>query len=60
MAMVDWVERGQAPSMLVATKFNGDYAPLGVNFTRPLCAFPRQVRYSGVGSIWNATSFGCV
>jgi feruloyl esterase len=59
MAMVDWVEKDVAPERLVATKFNGDYPPLGVNFTRPICKFPMNVVWDGQGSIWNETSFKC-
>lgn len=52
-ALVAWVEKGQAPSRLLAT---------GAAFpgrSRPLCAYPQQVRYNGRGSIDEAGSFRC-
>lgn len=60
MALVDWVENGVAPDRLIATKFNNDWPPLGVNFTRPVCKYPMEVVWDKKGSIWQADSFACV
>lgn len=52
-ALVAWVEKGQAPNQLLAT---------GAAFpgrSRPLCAYPKQTRYKGQGSIDDAGSFRC-
>jgi feruloyl esterase len=52
-ALVDWVEKGQAPARLVAT---------GAAFpgrSRPLCPYPQRPRYSGSGDTDDATSFRC-
>jgi len=55
-AVIDWVEKGQAPDHLIATKVtNGQ--PVR---TRPLCPYPQVARYKGQGSIDDATSFSCV
>jgi feruloyl esterase len=56
-AVVDWVEKGNAPASLVGT------APAGTPWpgrTRPLCAYPAQARYTGSGSVESAASFTCV
>jgi feruloyl esterase len=51
----DWVERGVAPSRVVAS-----HAASGaVDRTRPLCPHPQIARYSGTGSIDDAASFRC-
>ena len=52
-AIVDWVEKGQAPDALIAT---GTALP-GVS--RPLCAYPAYARYRG-GPADSAPSFSCV
>jgi Tannase and feruloyl esterase len=55
-AMVNWVEQGNAPDSIVGT------APAGTPWpgrTRPLCAYPKQARYVGSGSIEDAANFTC-
>jgi Tannase and feruloyl esterase len=54
-AMVDWVEKGEAPSRLVAAKRNG----ATVVRTRPLCAYPSRAVYKGSGSTDDAANFVC-
>jgi feruloyl esterase len=52
-AMINWVENGNAPDRIVAK---------GASFpgrTRPLCPFPTYARYTGQGSIDDASSFVC-
>lgn len=39
-AMVDWVEKGIAPSYIEGTKFVNDTVSLGVDFTRRHCKYP--------------------
>ena len=55
-SLVDWVERGLAPDRILATA--GDETPWP-NRTRPLCPFPKQARYTGEGSIEDASNFIC-
>ena len=55
-AVIDWVEKGQAPDLLIASKVtNGQTVR-----TRPLCPYPQVARYKGQGSIDDAASFSCV
>ncbi|QIK77819.1 tannase/feruloyl esterase family alpha/beta hydrolase [Sphingomonas piscis] len=54
-SLIRWVERNEAPELLVATKLEGS----SVRFTRKLCAFPRVAVYRGSGDVTAATSFYC-
>ena len=55
-AVIDWVEKHTAPTMIVASKVtNGS-----VVRTRPLCPYPQVARYTGAGSIDDAANFRCV
>jgi hypothetical protein len=49
-ALVRWVEQGQAPERILATK---------PGRTRPLCAYPNVARFSGNGSPDDAANFNC-
>lgn len=54
-AIIDWVEEGVAPDMMVANKIeNGE-----VTRSRPLCSYPEVARYNGNGSIDDAANFSC-
>ena len=53
--LVDWVERGMAPEMLIASQRAGDKATR----TRPLCPHPQVARYAGHGSPDEARNFIC-
>lgn len=53
--LVDWVERGVAPSRLIAVKREGD----AVRRTRPVCPHPQVAIYKGSGSIDDAANFEC-
>ncbi len=57
--LVTWVETGEAPETIVATKFVNDTPP-AVQMTRPLCVFPKVAKYSGSGSTSIAANFTCV
>lgn len=67
-ALVDWVEKGNAPSTMIAARYapaNSAKAldaadPLAVEMTRPLCIYPQIARYSGSGDKNSAASFACV
>jgi len=52
-AMVDWVEKSQAPTQMTA---QGKQFP-GVS--RPVCAFPSFPQYKGSGSTGDAANFEC-
>jgi feruloyl esterase len=51
-ALESWVERGVAPTSMVATKQD---SPL----SRPICAYPALPRYKGAGDTSSAASFEC-
>ncbi len=53
--LVDWVERGIAPTRLVAVKREGD----AVKRSRPACPHPQVAVYKGSGSIDDAANFEC-
>jgi feruloyl esterase len=55
-AVIDWVEKGKAPDMLLASKVKDG----AVVRTRPLCPYPQVARYKGQGSIDEAANFACV
>lgn len=55
-AMEGWVEKGNAPSRIVATH----HAAGKADRTRPLCAYPQVAKYNGSGSIDDAANFTCL
>ena len=54
-AIDQWVDQGQAPERIVASRVEGDQ----VVRTRPLCAYPKIAKYSGSGNTNDASSFLC-
>jgi feruloyl esterase len=54
-AVIDWVEKGVAPDVLIAKKVVDG----ATTRSRPLCPYPRVARYKGEGSIDDAASFEC-
>jgi len=67
-ALVNWVEKGQAPDRVVASArgpgnaggVNADVpATWSAGRTRPLCPYPQVARYQGSGDIENAANFIC-
>lgn len=58
-ALVNWVEKGDAPSRIVARARPENRDVTTPGRTRPLCAWPKQSRYNGSGSIEDAASFSC-
>jgi hypothetical protein len=55
-ALVDWTEKGVAPTTVVATKFDSDKKAI---MTRPLCPYPAIAKYSGAGDTNDAANFAC-
>ena len=58
-ALERWVEGGEAPSTVVATKYGDDDPKKGVKATRPLCPYPQTATYKGQGDPGDAASFVC-
>ena len=54
-AVQDWVEKGHAPEMLLASHMTRGVA----DRTRPLCPYPQVARYQGKGSTDEAANFRC-
>ena len=51
-AMEQWVEHGEAPTRIIATKAS---SPL----SRPLCPYPLEAKYQGSGDTNDAANFEC-
>jgi feruloyl esterase len=59
LALELWVEKGIAPSAIIATKKAGDDSGTSVKMTRPLCPYPQVAKYKGSGDSNDAGSFVC-
>ena len=59
VALHQWVEKGVAPTQIVATKYVGDDRTKGVAMTRPLCVYPQVAKYKGTGDTNDAANFMC-
>ncbi len=55
-ALVNWVEKSTPPDSIIA---KAGVATPWPGRTRPLCAWPKQARYNGSGSIEDAANFSC-
>jgi feruloyl esterase len=55
-AIDEWVEKGQAPSRLIAAKASAEGA---VSRSRPLCPYPQRAVYTGTGSLDDEKNFAC-
>ena len=58
-ALERWVEKGTAPTRIVATKFVDNDQTKPVEMTRPLCAYPQAAKYKGSGDTNDAANFVC-
>ncbi len=58
LALEQWVEKGTAPSTIIATKYADDPAK-STKMTRPLCPYPQTANYKGAGNLNTAASFVC-
>jgi feruloyl esterase len=59
LALEQWVEKGTAPSTIIASKMEGEGPEAKVKMTRPLCPYPQQAKYRGSGAANDASSFVC-
>jgi len=55
-SMVDWVEKGQAPDVIIATQLDGQT----IVRTRPLYPYPSVARYSQTGDVNDAANWRSV
>ncbi|KAI0157982.1 tannase and feruloyl esterase [Hypoxylon sp. FL1284] len=58
LAMMKWVEQGEGPEQLIATKFVNDTPSEGVQSQRPLCPYPKQAQHT-TGDPNEAGSWEC-
>lgn len=59
MALENWVEKGEAPGTVIASKAEGMGPNAKVTMTRPLCAYPQVAKYRGSGDTNDAANFVC-
>lgn len=59
LALEQWVEKGTAPSSVIASKLASGGSPGAVQETRPLCPFPQSAKYKGSGDTNDASNFVC-
>jgi feruloyl esterase len=57
-ALEQWVEKGMAPSTIIAAKYSGDDKQ-HATMTRPLCVYPQAAKYKGSGDTNDAANFVC-
>jgi feruloyl esterase len=57
LALEQWVEKGVAPTTVIATKQPVEGS--AVKVTRPLCAYPQVAKYKGSGDTNDAANFVC-
>lgn len=59
-SLQNWVEKGSPVDDVVATKYEpGEGGARKAVMTRPLCAYPKVVKYSGAGDTNEAANFTC-
>lgn len=59
LAMMAWVEKGAAPSKIIATKYVNDTKHEAVSKQRPLCMYPSQAVYRGFGPVDAPENWSC-
>jgi feruloyl esterase len=57
-SLEQWVEKGTAPSTIIASKFEGQDRTRA-KMTRPLCQYPQAAKYKGSGDPNDAANFEC-
>ena len=59
VALEQWVEKGSAPTSVIASRLDGPGPAAKVVETRPLCAYPQEAKYKGSGDTNDAANFVC-
>ena len=59
LALVAWVEEGDAPNHIIGTKYVNDKTQAEVLRQRPLCMYPKLAKYKGNGDVDDAGSWEC-
>jgi feruloyl esterase len=55
-ALMNWVEKGQAPAQIVGSHLEKGQATR----TRPVCPYPQVARYKGTGNKDDAANYACL
>ena len=58
-ALMEWVEHGQPPGKLIATKLDNGAPTKRILLQRPICPYPGKTVYKGSGSTAVADNFYC-
>jgi hypothetical protein len=59
IALSRWVEDGEAPDKVIATRYVDGSPAKGVAMRRPLCPYPQKAWYKGAGDVNDAANFTC-
>jgi hypothetical protein len=59
VSLENWVEKGTAPSTIIASKIAGENPSGAATMTRPLCPYPQFANYKGSGDPNSAENFEC-
>ena len=59
LSLTRWVEQGQGPQSIIATKYVNNAPASGIERQRPVCSYPTVARYNGTGDVNQAGSFSC-
>jgi hypothetical protein len=59
LALEQWVQKGNAPSAIIATKDAEGAQANTAKMTRPLCPYPQVAKYKGQGDPNDAANFVC-
>ncbi|KAK8912690.1 putative feruloyl esterase B-2 [Metarhizium anisopliae] len=60
LAIMAWVEKGEAPEHLIATKFRNDTGSQNIVSQRPICPYPQRVRYNEQGNPEKPDNWKCM
>jgi feruloyl esterase len=58
-ALARWVEKGEAPETIIATRYRGDDPSKPIVAQRAWCPYPAVARFSGKGDHSDAANFVC-
>lgn len=58
-ALESWVEHGERPQYIIATKYKDDDQGQPVLRTMPLCPYPAMAKYNGKGDVNAAENWSC-
>ncbi|WP_298396422.1 tannase/feruloyl esterase family alpha/beta hydrolase [Sphingobium sp.] len=58
-ALERWVEQGQAPQQIIATRYRDNDPAKGIEAQRPWCPYPAIARYRGKGDPTLAVNYSC-